>query len=103
MARHIVFNFLVPGGAEKESSIHKWKLFEDGEGALAQSAVDDVAVASAERGQNELPEVLSLPHVDVVLHSDVVSVHLVAGDVREQLGQIHPAEKADGALPSCQV
>lgn len=52
-------------------------------------------MASAEGGQNELPQILSLSHVDVVLHADVVSVHLVARDVSEQLRQVQPPEELD--------
>lgn len=86
------------GRAEKQGPIDQGELLEDGQGTEAQGTVYHIAVAGAERRQDELAQVLALAGVGVVLHAHVVGVELVPGDVGQQLGEVQPPQELHGVL-----
>lgn len=65
---------------------------------MAKGTVHHVPVTRAESGQNELPEIFSLPGLGIVLHPHVVGVELMARNVREQLGEIQPPQELHGVV-----
>lgn len=99
MARHIVLDLIMSSRAQEQGPVHQGELLKDRQGAVAQGTIDHVPVAGAQSRQDVPPQVLSLACLGIILHTYVVGVQLVPGNVGQQLCEVQPSQELHWVIP----